>query len=261
MEIPVEKQDEHSLEVHKFDEPSPHKKQSKKGIIKKFLIVFIILIILTGGGFTALKLTSSKDRQDSNSSQVGPQVTRNDTSSENANLSESFESEFLLVNIKYPNGWEAREENDAIIITSPSFQYEEKSGDSADGFFRIYIKRGATDTDGKYLGRGYAISDSEKINYSQPANGQRKDTYLTNFGLDTPDNFAYFVVQGNFNLKKGDTLGPKFAHEPSAFLIAGGFSSDDNKEPLATNILSADSFAVEANYKTALEIIKSIQIR
>ena len=95
----------------------------------------------------------------------------------------------------------------------------------------------------------------------EPASNQRKDTFLTNFGLDVPDNFAFFIVQGNFDLKKGDTLGPDFAKEIDAYLISGGFSSSDQTDNLATNTISLADYSNYQEYKTAIEIVKSLNLK
>ncbi|HYF96784.1 MAG TPA: hypothetical protein VD947_01960 [Patescibacteria group bacterium] len=239
---------------------------SKRTIIYRLVLAVIILAVITGALFAAWKLIPSKNDNPAQSSENQAQTkTPEDQDPESdigdSRLSETYTSDFLRIDFKHPQSWKITEENSGLIIKSPTFKLQENTGAESLSYFKIYIKRGATEGDGKYLGRGYAVADSEKIAYADPLPGQRKDSYLTNFGLETPDNFAYFIVQGNFNLMKGDTLGPKFASEADSFLISGGFSTDEQKEGLSTKIVSQDSYSGYPAYSTAVEIIKSLQLK
>jgi hypothetical protein len=69
------------------------------------------------------------------------------------------------------------------------------------------------------------------------------------------------MVAGNFSLKKGDTLGPGYGTEPDAYIIAGGYTSEDLSEDLATNKVPIESYAYSSAYLEALEIIKSLKLR
>ena len=53
--------------------------------------------------------------------------------------------------------------------------------------------------------------------------------------IGNADNFAYFLVAGNFNLKKGDSLGPSYGKEANTFLVTGGYSARDLTDDFATN--------------------------
>src|SRR5690606_36986054 len=130
--------------------------------------------------------------------------------------------------------------------------YETTSKGVVNGNFRVYIRVTAREIDGKYIGRGFAIAPSEPLVYSNPLSTQRKDTYLSAFGLDKTDNFNFFLIAGNFNLKKGDSLGPNFGKEAGTYIIAGGYSSDDLKDDLAMNTVPTDSYSKTEAYKQAI---------
>lgn len=247
--------------------PPVHSDRAPKSVIIRrtiFLLIGIILVVAIG--LAAWKFIPSK-----NETPKPAQSNQNQTQSSasapadlgigDTALSQDYKSDFLRMNFKYPGSWKVSEQNNSVTVKSPTFNLQENNGMQSTGYFKIYIARGASATDGKYLGKGYAVAPSEKITYSEPVAGQRKDTYLTNFGIDTPDNFAYCVVQGNFNLAAGDTLGPKFASEPDSFLITGGFATDGEKDGLATKVVSQDYFATNQAYKAAVEIIKSLQLK
>lgn len=245
--------------------PPPRSNVSKKTVVKKLLIVLAVLVIIAGAAFAAWKFVIDKKDQTNpaknNQYQTAAAEKKETVDIGASELTETFKSDFLMLEFKYPEAWKATETENIILVKSPSFKIEDKSGNESIVYFKVYIKRGANDSDGKYLANAYAIEQSQKISYSEPASGQRKDTNLTNFGNQTPDNFAFFVVQGNFNLAKGDTLGPKFAQEPDSFLIAGGFANDEMQDGLATKTVAADVFADKPAYMTAVEIVKSLKLK
>jgi hypothetical protein len=161
----------------------------------------------------------------------------------------------------HPDGWKASEAGGGVRLSSPNFTYQTKSGEQVDGNFRIYIRLGAREQDGKYIGRGVAIKSSEELKYSDPLPGQRKTTLLSSFGLDKTDNFGFFLIAGNFELKKGETLGPNYGKEADAFIVTGGYSSDELKDDLATNMMSVDGYDQTNAYKQAVAIVQSLQLR
>jgi hypothetical protein len=246
---------------------SPVEKASKPLIFKRLVYGLLIIAVLVGAGFAAWKLVPSKGekKQPAKAAQNQQQTAQNADpvalALGDTHLTQTFSSDALNLELKYPQGWTASEQNGAVTVKSPSFDLQDKNGSTSSTYFKLYIKKGADETDGKYLGKGYAVAPSEKLAYSDPAPGQRKSTYLTDFGLDTADNFAYFVVQGNFQLEKGDTLGPKFASEPDSFLLSGGFATDQQKDGLQTIELPIDSYKQNLAYKTGVQIIQSIQLK
>jgi len=249
------------------DQQSPNFKPKKtKKFPKKALFMLGIGLLILAIGVGLWKLIPSKDDSSSQSQPPVQTNTEQDNSSQQSGLGvealdKEYTSDFLRISLKYPSSWTVNEVDDAITVKSPNFKHRQNNGMEKDGFFKIYIRKGATDSDGKYLGKGYAVANSEKIKYSDPATGQRPETFLTDFGLETPDNFAYFIVQGNFDLEKGETLGPNYAKEIDAYLITGGFSSSDLTDNMATNLLALSEYKSNNAYLTAVEIIKSLKIK
>lgn len=245
--------------------PPIRPKISKRKILTKIGFLILGLLVLAGLAFAAWRFVSKDDTQSQTTGTTTVTETENtgDESEElsDTDLSQTYKSDFLLLEFKHPIAWKVTEGSNFILVKSPNFNLQDKNGAQINAHFKIYIKKGASPVDGSYLGKGYAVAASEKIKYTEPAAGQRPETNLTNFGLETPDNFAYFVVQGNFELMQGDTLGPKFAAEPDSFLIAGGFGSDDQTDGLATKILSSDTFSENSAYKIGVEIIKSLKLK
>lgn len=242
-------------------------KAPKKTIIKRLILLIIAVAVLAAVGVVAWKLVPAKDepRQPAQTSQdqTKPAQTTDPVAAALADtqLSQTYTSDLLRLSLKYPSGWKVSEDNNAVTVKSPSFDIADNSGIENTTYFKIYIKLGATDDEGKYLGKGYAVAPSETINYSDPEVGQRKTTFLTDFGLDNTDNFAYLVVQGNFELEKGDTLGPKFASEPDSFLVSAGFATAEDTGGLQTTLMPIDSYKDNLAYKTGVEIIKSLRLK
>lgn len=232
--------------------------------LKKVLIILGILIVLAGVGFGIFKLLN-KNSPASNSSAETPAASPPPPSI-SADVPESSETKTydngpMGLTLTHPATWQSTETTDSgVRLESPTFSYETLDKGDVTGNFRIYIRKGARPVDGKYIGRGIAILPSEKVVYAKPAVGQRADTLVSFFGLDEPDNFNFFFVAGNFQLKVGDTLGPDYGKEPETFIIGGGYSSPDIKEDLGFNSVDPDTIATSNAYKQALDIIKSLEL-
>ena len=209
------------------------------------------------------KLLSSKDKNQADNTQPTAQQPQVDSSSDipDAPASKTHENDLIGIKFTYPDAWKVSESSGGVRITSPDFIYQTAAGVEVDGYFRVYIRLGARSVDGKYIGRGVAIKPSEKLKYDNPTPGQRKTTLLSSFGLDKTDNFGFFLIAGNFNLKKGETLGPDYGKEADAFIISGGYSSSELKDDMATNMMPVESYAQTNAYKQAVKIIQSLQLR
>lgn len=240
----------------------PRKKPSKKQKITYAALFILLLIIL---GFAAYKLGSRKPAVDNPGSNAEQQATSQSSEKDVPDVAETkdFENGFLGLKLTYPANWTAVEDDNRteLRLESPEFNYQTASTGAVDGYFRIYIRRGARDVDGQYIGSGYAIQQSQKLVYSNPAEGQRADTLLTLFGIDTPDNFGFFMIAGNYNLNQGDTLGPDYGKEAETYIIAGGFSSKTLEDDMATNPVSPELVQTSNAYKQAIKILESIQVR
>jgi hypothetical protein len=247
---------------------SPIERAPKSEIIKRLVYLLVAIIAIAVVGFAAWKLIPSlsskneKTEQPNQSSQTQEttQASPEELALGSTALTKDYSSDILQLELKYPESWQVSEKGNYILIKSPGFDIADKSGVTSKTYFKVYIEMStAGTTDSKYLARGYAIAPSQKIGYTDPGPSQRKETYLTDFGLDTPDNFAYFILQGGFKLAKGDTLGPTYASETEAYLIAGGFGSEQQKDNLQTRIMPMDGIKQDMAYKTGLEIAKSIK--
>jgi hypothetical protein len=247
------------LDVDKSTITSPVEQVDSKQKLssKKFLIIVVSIMILGLIAFVGYTLLMTKD--DSSEQTAATLQTQPDDQNDSM-LSEIYESDSLDIKLMHPAEWKVTEGTRALKLESPAFTYSTLEEGEVEGIFRLVIKKGASTDDGKIIGNGYAIEPSEKITYLDPARDQRADTWLTSFGLSKPDNFGFFIVQGGFELKKSDTLGPNFAKEVDAYLIFGGFTSEEKTSDLDTNTLAIDQFEQYDQYKQALEIIKSLKL-
>lgn len=238
--------------------PSPHDPKPKSK--KPLLIVLIVLILAAVGAGAWMFLKKDAVPKE--------EVTQNTEQTENtapevppAQGTKTYTNDIMRLSIDYPENWTVTEQGKATLIESPDFTYNTTTKGEVTGNFRIYIRQGAQSSDSTYFGKGYAIAPSEKLTYSKPTPNQRKETFLSSFGLDTTNNFAYFLIAGNFELAKGDTLGPTYGKEPETYIIAGGYSSKDEKEGLATNLVPVDEYQESTAYKQAVDALKTIQIK
>lgn len=234
---------------------------------KRFLLIPLVVIVIAALAFAGWKFFGSKKPADKPATSSAPSLQTEPAEETNKDIPDAaetkeYESGFLGVKLTHPTTWTATEAEDtnSVRLESPTFAYQTLKG-QVTGNFRIYIRKTAREVDGKYIGRGYAIAPSEKLTYTKPALGQRAETSLTLFGLDTPDNFAFFMIAGNYNLKKGDTLGPDYGKEAETYIIAGGYSSKELKDDLATHPVAIEMPKTSNAYKQAIDILKSLQLR
>ncbi len=231
---------------------------------KKFVYAVLGIAVLAGLVFAGWELFGSKNNNQGPIAQptAEPQQavnTNNDVPQ--ATNTKSYESDTIGIKLNHPDTWKVTESGGGVRLTSPNFTYQAVDGTEIDGHFRIYIRLGARSVDGKYIGRGVAIKPSEKLKYSDPLPGQRETTLLSSFGLDKTDNFGFFLIAGNFDLKKGDTLGPDYGKEADAFIVSGGYSSYELKDDMATSMMPAESYDQTNAYKQAVGIVQSLQLR
>lgn len=245
-----------------------NKPPQRRKISKKLLLIILVLLILAGAAFGIWKFLEKDAKQSisnqSKTKQAQPfqtQTTPRESDVPEVADTKNFQSDALGLELTYPDTWTVNEANGGVRVESPEFRYTTPDKGEVSGNFRIYIRKGARTADSKYIGRGVAIKPSEKLTYNQPTASQRKDTLVTQFGLDVPDNFAYFFVAGNFNLNKGDTLGPDYGKEPETFIVAGGYSAKELTDDMATNKISLDSYSQTNAYKQAIDIIKSLKLQ
>lgn len=241
-------------------DPKPPKKRRSA---KMTSVVLVIALLLAVGGYFGWKQIQKEPAP----SEPVPATNNSQTSATKktdlpaATGVKSYTNDRMRLTLDYPNNWEAVEGTDGSFrIESPNFTYAAVDKGEVTGNFRIYIRQGAQTADSKYIGKGVAIQPSEKLIYAKPSANQRKETNISFFGLDTPDNFAYLLIAGNFDLKKGDTLGPNYGKEVDTFIITGGYSSKELKDGLGTNRVATDNFQQTTAYKQAVDILKSIQI-
>lgn len=249
------------------DFPAPNEKPPKRrpwqSLKPKPLLYIVAGVMLLAVGLAVWKLAGStkSTTPDTNSTANQQDKSSNNDVPQTSEIKQ-YENGFLGLNLAYPATWTVSEpeSKDAVKLESPQFSYETADEQQVTGNFRVYIRKGAREADSKYIGRGLAIKPSEKITYSQPVTGQRTDTLLSSFGLDSTDNFAFFLIAGNFQLNTGESLGPTYGKEIETYIIAGGYSGKDLVDDLATNPVPSNNYDQTNAYKQAVEIIKSLQL-
>ncbi len=234
-------------------------RRSPKGL----LIALVAIIVLAGIGFGVWKFVLNKPKKATAPNPAVTQATTQTSGSDVPNVAstESYSSSALSVGFKYPKGWKVTEATGGIRIDSPAFSYPAANLGTVDGLFRVYIRQGARKVDGAYIGAGIAIKSSEKLTYAQPAIGQRADTLLSSFGSNSIDIFTFFLIAGNFQLNKGDTLGPNYGTEPDTYIVAGGYTTPQAVDDFAMNSVAITYYANTNAYKQAVAILASLQLK
>jgi hypothetical protein len=239
----------------------------KSGVSRKRLVLVVVGLLIIGSvGFAAAILTS--DKKEPSTPAPAAEETPTPQSSQIvgdvpvAAGTKTFKGDFPRVEFTYPDNWTVTEdkEQEGIRVESPEFSYTTINGGTVKGNFRVYLRQGARQVDSQYIGRGIAAQQSETLIYTDPAPGQRAETHLSLFGLDTSDNFAFFMIAGNFSLQKDESLGPEYGREQETYIIVGGYSSTELTDDLATNQVGLEYFSQTNAYKQAIEILKSLKI-
>src|SRR5205085_11593103 len=97
-----------------------------------------------------------------------------------ATNTESFTSSPYRVTLGYPKTWTVTENNDnSLLIQSKGFSYKTADGQTKNGNFRVYIRKGGQKSDSDIIAKGVAIQASTKLTYTKPTAAQRKETNLS----------------------------------------------------------------------------------
>lgn len=243
--------------------PIPKQPTRKPG--KKMLTIILVILVLAALGFGIKKLFLSSSKEPAANQQTANTETVDQPEAGGMDVpdvteTQVFTADYPRIELTHPTSWKITAKDDGVRLESPAFTYQAGDGMDVEGHFRIYIRQGARTKDSEYIGRGVAIKKTEKLVYSEPAVGQREETNLSFFGLDTSDHFAYFFVAGNYELKKDDTLGPDYGTESETYIIAGGYSAPALKDDLATNKVSLDYYDQTNAYAQAMEILSSLKV-
>jgi hypothetical protein len=247
-------------------EAAPHTRahpQPKPNKRKPFKLIIAILLI-AALGLAIWRLTKKEPKQTPSTPHVtvpaSHESSRSDFDIPTTTETKTYENSPMRAEITYPKNWTVTESDFGFTVTSPSFNFETTDKGTAKGNFTVYIRQGARDVDGKYIGAGVTIKPTDTLTYKAPGVGQRTTTNFTQFGADTKDHFTFFMITGDFNLKPGDTLGPNYGKEASTFIIAGGYKADGLKDDLAYSNVKLDYYASTTAYKQAVDIVKSLKI-
>lgn len=241
------------------------RKKADIGRFKRFFVITGGIILLLGASYEAYRVLTRKSKPVA-PKPVAQQSTNTVAQSvpkdvPDAGATKPYKNMALGVEFTYPDTWKVSETADSgLRIESPAFSFTSSDEGNVNGLFRIYIRKGARTSDSKYLGRGYAVAPSEKLTYTNPANDQRKETLITQFGFDEPSHFSYFFIAGNFQLAKGDTLGPDYGKEPETFIIAGGFSGEKLTDDMQMYSVATDIPTSSNAYKQAIGILASLKL-
>lgn len=257
LDLPGQETPAHQPEVWAH---APKSRRNKSG--KKVFLLITSLVLVAGLGIGALfALRQHKESTPKTTQPAAVVRTAPPKDVADAPKTELYENGFLGFSLQRPSTWTATETKDTgVRIESPDFHYTTSNKGDVTGNFRLYIRKGARAVDSGYIGRGVALAESQKLVYVKPAVGQRTDTWLTLYGLDRPDNFAYFMIAGNFHLQMGDTLGPGYGKEPETYIITGGYSAKEQKDDLATNEVPLSAIQTSNAYKQAVAVLASLQL-
>ena len=240
---------------------APHPSAKKSGKLKKLIMIVGIILLLSAASYAIWNFFISDDRKisapstQSETKKPAPEISNDEV------LKDHESAGLLSIDFKYPISWDVTENDGGVTAKSANFKYKTVDNKEVDGYFKVYVRKGARAVDSKYIAKGYASRDSQKLEYKDPALGQIKSTLLQTFSYDKPTDFSFFFLASNFNLKVGDTLGPNYGKEPETILVVGGFSDASLTDDLAMNTVPVDKYENYKAYKQALSIVQSLQYK
>ena len=248
------------LPEESLDSSTHHQKPSNTFRYKRFFAITAVLVIASVCIYVLLlrPKPSAPAKTNQNYSTTKPSEDSRD-SGVTTNL-KKYNGDFPRMELNYPATWTLTEKDNGVTISSPEFTYMTINKGEINGNFIVYIRQGAREQEGTYIGRGLAVRPTEKLVYKAPSSTQRADTNLTLFGLDSSDYFSYFFITGDYELKKGETLGPSYGREADTYIITGGYGTDKQSNPMDFNNLEIKKATSENVYKLGIEIVKSIKV-
>lgn len=184
---------------------------------KKWLIVAIVLLLVVIAGLAVAYFVLNKK-----SEPAAPTATSNvattDTSqtpeattpeaTTPAELKDYTSSDFNL-GFKYPSDWTVDESTKAITVTSPVETLPGADGQDEMGAVVLTIQPKQKTIPAFKSGNAVAVLDSKKVKYSQPAAGQRANTYITYAQYSTTTTkgaLDAMFITGNYGYKRPQTI-------------------------------------------------------
>jgi hypothetical protein len=160
------------------------KRPVKKKRSKKWMLVPLVLLLLAGAGagayaFLQKRGTTAQPTAATNQAQTAqPTTTATPSQSTTAEMKD-LQSTNLPVSLKYPADWAVSDTAPKLTITSTKQTFTNVAGKKVSGQVVVMIRPKQTTLAEFKTGNAAAVLDSKKVNYAQPAAGQRGSTYLS----------------------------------------------------------------------------------
>lgn len=149
---------------------------------KKWLIGLAVIILILGlvgaGYFVVFRHSTAKSPSTSknNASTTTPAQTSNEQPAEDT---KSYDSDNFMLSLKYPQSWMLDDTADKLTILSNSMEIESATGAKTTSAVLVTIRHKQAELAEFKQGNAVAVLESQKINYSEPAPGQRDSTYIS----------------------------------------------------------------------------------
>jgi hypothetical protein len=193
---------------------SDRKPKKKKGG-KKWLAVLLVLLLLgglAGGGYwyTTRKVATPVTKTATGTSQQPGQQAAPVTPQQPVTASlKDYQSTNFSVSLKYPSDWTVSDTKPKLTITSTKQTFTNAAGKQVSGQVVVMIRPKQASLPEFKAGPAAAVLDSKKVNYTQPAAGQRGSTYLSYLqyaSTTTKGALDAIYVTGNSGYTKAQTV-------------------------------------------------------
>jgi hypothetical protein len=191
---------------------SDRKPKKKKGG-KKWLAVLLVLLLLgglAGGGYWYMTHKNTAPAASAPQAQKPTQQSAPAAPQQNAAASlKDYQSTSFPVSLKYPSDWTVSDTAPKLTITSTKQTFTNAAGKQVSGQVIVMIRPKQKALPEFKAGAAAAVMDSKKVNYTQPAAGQRGSTYLSYLqyaSTTTKGALDGIYVTGNSGYQKTQTV-------------------------------------------------------
>ncbi len=165
--------------------------------IGKFTALIVVVAVL---GFAAWDIGSKY-----NAPAKTPKKTATTTSTKTTAPTQEFQSSYHNLTFVYPNDWKTSETQDTITATSPAMQLTSYNRQTVTGQVIFRVRAQTVPLTEFDTGNALAAIDSQIINYTAPATGQRGSTYISflNYASSKGGGIDGIYITGNTGYKIG----------------------------------------------------------
>ena len=176
------------------------KLKSEHKILRRIGKFVALIVVVAALGFAAWSIGSKY-----NSPAKTPKKAATTTTTNTAAPTQEFQSSYQNLTFVYPNDWKTSETQNTITATSPAMQLTSYNRQTVTGQVIFRVRAQTVPLTEFNAGNALAAIDSQIINYTAPASGQRGSTYISflNYASSKGGGIDGVYITGNTGYKTG----------------------------------------------------------